>query len=383
MPRIYLDNAATSFPKPEAVYTAVDRYQRKLGTAVGRGATRVAGEVQQVIDQCRLQAARMFGANSPQQVFFTFNGTDSLNLALQGLLSSGDRVVTTVWEHNSVLRPLREMEAERRLSVEIVADDSWGGVDLEGLEQALKIPTRLVVITHASNVTGVVQPVEEVGRMAHEAGAIVLLDAAQTAGHLPVSLKELPVDLIACPGHKGLLGPLGTGLLITNPEMSRLIRPLRFGGTGTSSESDRQPEACPERFEAGNHNAPGLFGLAAALDWHRSRPEFQTERELLHQLSSGLQELPGIHVHLGDGACDRVGLISISLDRILPDVAAAILDEHFQIEARAGLHCAPLAHQALGTLNQGGTVRLSPGPFTTQAEIDLTLEAFAQIVAAV
>jgi len=383
MPRIYLDNAATSYPKPEAVYRAVERYQRELGTAVGRGATRIAGEVQQVVDQCRLRAARLFGANSPQQVLFTFSGTDSLNLVLQGGLSPGERVVTTVWEHNSVLRPLRALEMERQLSVEIISHDSRGRVDQDALRQALKQPTRLVVVTHASNVTGIVQPVEEIARIAHQAGALVLLDAAQTAGHLPVNLNQLPVDFIACPGHKGLMGPLGTGLLVMRAGMESELRPLRFGGTGTTSESDRQPETSPERFEAGNHNAPGLFGLAAALEWQQSHPPGESGQQPILQLLRGLQSLPGLRVHLDDETLPRAGLVSISFDRIPPDVAAGILDEHFQIETRAGLHCAPLAHGALGTLAEGGTVRLSVGPFTTTDEIDLTLEAIAQIAVAV
>jgi len=383
MSRIYLDNAATSFPKPDAVYAAVDHWQRELGAAVGRGATRTGGEVQRVVDRCRLQAARFFGAQRPEQVLFTFNGTDSLNLAIQGLLQSGDRAITTVWDHNSVLRPLRELQSRGIIQTEIILDDTRGTIDLDALRESLKIPTRLVVVTHASNVTGVVQPIEDVVELAHGAGALVLLDAAQTAGHLPIDLQQLQVDFMACPGHKGLMGPLGTGLLILAPGMEQHLQPVRFGGTGTTSESDRQPQTLPERYESGNHNAPGLFGLAAALDWQQSHPNRQAEQQRIAQLIAGLQQLPGLRLYHVDQSLPRLGTVSFTMDRMTPQVTAALLDEHFQIETRAGLHCAPLAHAALGTLKEGGTVRMSIGPFTTAAEIDTTLESLAQIAMAI
>lgn len=385
MPRIYLDNAATSFPKPEMVYAEVDRYQRELGAAVGRGATRIGSAVQRVVDQCRMQAARFFGVTRPEQVIFTFNGTDALNLAIQGLLREGDRAITTVWDHNSVLRPLREFESQHRLQLDVIPADAHGGIDLDLLERSLRIPTRLVVVTHASNVTGIVQPVAEITRMAHAAGALVLLDAAQTAGHLAINWKTLGVDFIACAGHKGLLGPLGTGLLVLGDafEPDSQFQPLRYGGTGTTSESDRQPQTLPEKFESGNHNAPGLFGLAAAFEWHRNRIDHEVEQTLIHELISGLQQLPHVHVFLAEEHLQRVGLVSFSMARMTPQVVSTLLDEHFQIETRAGLHCAPQAHAALGTLATSGTIRLSIGPFTTREEIDLTLEALAQIAAAV
>lgn len=385
--RIYLDNAATSFPKPEAVYAEMELYHRQLGTAVGRGATRLGGQVQRVIDRCRLRAARLFGVNHPRQVIFTFNGTDALNLAIHGLLRDGDRVITSVWEHNSVLRPLRTLQDRQNVTVDCIRDDGAGSVDLGQYEKSLKRSARLVVITHASNVTGVVQPVQEMARLAHAAGALVLVDAAQTAGHLDVSFENLGADLIACPGHKGLLGPLGTGLLAIAPGVERHLEPIRQGGTGTVSESDRQPESLPERYESGNHNAPGLFGLEAALAWREERngePGTATrdEQDRLRQWISSLCELPGIRVHCAAEELPRVGVVSISFERLAPQIAAALLDEHFSIETRAGLHCAPLAHTALGTLTGGGTVRFSPGPFTTDEDLDNALEALSQIAAA-
>lgn len=420
--RIYLDNAATSFPKPEPVHAAVDRYQRELGNAVGRGATRNGAEVQRIVDRCRLRAARLFGVSRPEQVIFTFNGTDALNLAIHGLLRENDHVVTTVWEHNSVLRPLKSLEQTHQVSTVHVHGDGSGGIDLEQFAASLSERTRLVILTHASNVTGVLQPVAECVALAKQHGALVLLDAAQTAGHVPISLEDSGIDLIACPGHKGLLGPLGTGLLVIRSGLESELHPIRQGGTGTVSESDTQPESLPDRYESGNHNAPGLVGLEAALNWieeqggvtaapaspgsepaseshslegetsdrgedgadsqrHGSQSRGTLESSLIRELITGLRELPGVTVHYADEEIPRVGVVSISMDRVEPQVLASLLDDHFRIETRAGLHCAPRAHEELGTRSAGGTVRFSTGPFTTGEEIDQTLEALGQIAA--
>ncbi len=215
--RIYLDNAATSFPKPPSVYDAVNEYQTEFGGAVGRGATQTGSQIQSRVDRCRNRAAKLLGVSSSKNVIFTFNGTDSLNLAIQGLLNDGDRVVTTCWEHNSVLRPLCELAATRNLETKYITGDGNGQIDLKQLEEALSKKTKLVCITHASNVTGIIQPVKQVVKLAHDAGAYVLLDAAQTVGPIPVSMLDLDVDFLACPGHKGLLGPLGTGILAIQP----------------------------------------------------------------------------------------------------------------------------------------------------------------------
>ncbi len=379
--RVYLDNAATSFPKPEAVYAAVDRYQRTLGCAVGRGNTRTGLEVQSLVDRCRVRAARLLGVPRAEQVLFTFNGTDALNLALHGLLNSGDRVVTTPWEHNSVLRPLKFLE-QQGVSTTFLSPTPTGSIDLAELSEQLKVSTRLVVLSHASNVTGCVLPIQEAISLAHAAGALVLIDAAQTVGHVPINFQELGADLLAGAGHKGLLGPLGTGLLLLREGLHTSLRPIRQGGTGTQSELAEQPTTLPARYESGNHNAPGLIGLEAALEWIEQRSIhslWQHEQQLVQLLLSGLQELHGLQV-LGTG--ERVGVVSISAARLEPQVLATLLEEHFQIETRAGLHCAPRAHSALGTAALGGTVRLSIGPFNTEAHIEQTLEALAQIVSA-
>ncbi|WP_437206275.1 aminotransferase class V-fold PLP-dependent enzyme [Planctomicrobium sp. SH664] len=383
--RIYLDNAATSWPKPEAVYQAVDRYQRELGTAVGRGSSRAAVEVQRVVEKCRLQASRFLGGRPQDQLAFTYSGTDSLNLAIHGLLRPGDRVIHSPWEHNSVLRPLEFLQQRQQITANCVRGTEQGGIDLAHLEELLRTPTRLVVVTHASNATGVLQPVEEIVRLAHAHGALVLLDAAQTAGHHPVSFQDLNVDLLACPAHKGLLAPLGTGLLLCRGELISQLQPFRQGGTGTHSESPRQPESGPDRYEAGNHNAPALFGLSAALDYLEERVMRtvgapRRESPFPEEFLEALVGLPGLRVHLPRE--QRTAVISLSSDRISPQILATLLEEHFGVETRAGLHCAPLAHEQLGTLAAGGTVRLSSGPFTTADDLDAVLEGLAQITAA-
>jgi cysteine desulfurase family protein len=376
--RIYLDNAATSFPKPAAVYDAVDRYQRELGVAVGRGAYRRAMAVQDVASRCRLRVAELFRAESPERIIFTFNGTDSLNLALHGLLRSGDHVVTSTIEHNSVLRPLRFLRDQLGVEVDYVSADSQGRIDPARVKAALRANTKLVAIVHASNVTGTVQPIEDIGELARKAGAIVLVDAAQTAGHVPIDVSQLPLDLLACPGHKGLLGPLGTGILYVRPGVEERLASLRQGGTGSRSEDDRQPDALPDKYEAGNHNAAGLFGLEAALSYLKEQGVEgirEHERQLIGRLLDGLSGCQGLVSYGTQDAEGRVGVSSLNIEGFDPQVLAALLDENFGIECRAGLHCAPGAHKCLGTFESGGTVRLSAGPFTTAEEIDQAVQA--------
>lgn len=383
--RIYLDNAATSWPKPDVVYAAVEQYQRHCGAAVGRGATRQAGDVRRIVDRCRERAARLLGAASAETIQFAFNGTDALNIALHGVLRAGDHVVTTAIEHNSVLRPLAALRERIGITVTRVPVSRQGVVDPADIERALMPRTTLVVITHASNVTGAIQPIDAVAEIARRHGALCLVDAAQTAGHLSIDVSGSGVDLLACPGHKGLLGPLGTGLLYIRPEIAERVHSFRQGGTGTRSESEAQPDAGPDKFESGNHNAPGLVGLEAALGWIEANGGVAArqghEQELVEQLLSGLAELPTVAVHGPAVAASRTGVVSVTIPGLDPQDAAAILDESFGIETRAGLHCAPGAHAALGTLQSGGTLRLSPGPFTTREQVAAAVAAIGEIAA--
>jgi cysteine desulfurase / selenocysteine lyase len=379
--RIYLDNAATSFPKPSAVYEAVDKAQRQWGAAEARSATRAAMQVHAVIERCRQRAARLLGAESPQRIVFTFNATDSLNLCLHGLLRPGDHVVTSSVEHNSVLRPLRHL-ADRGLEVTHVEADNEARIDPSDVKRTLRKNTRLVALLHASNVTGTIQPIDDVGTIARSAGAFFLVDAAQTAGHVPIDVANSPIDLLACAGHKGLLGPLGTGLLYVRPGVEEHLDSVRQGGTGTNSEDDHQPNQLPTKYEAGNHNVPGLCGLEAGLAWLEEKTVAHVcrhERGLTARLIERLSGVPGVRVYGPGSVDDRVAVVSLTIEGVEPAELAAVLDDSFGIETRAGLHCAPGAHRCLGTFAGGGTARLSPGPFTTDADIDAAADALREI----
>jgi cysteine desulfurase family protein len=384
MHRIYLDNAATSWPKPPAVYDAVDRYHRENGAAVGRSATRAGAAVQKSVDHARRQLSRLFNASSGS-IVFGFNGTDVLNIVLHGWLRSGDHVVTSVAEHNSVLRPLKFLETRLGLKIDYLPVDASGVIDVDATRARLRDNTRLIALTHASNVTGALQPVESIGQIARERGVPFLLDAAQTAGHLPIDVEKLNVDFLACSGHKGLLGPLGTGVLYIKPGREAELAPLRQGGTGTASEDESIAQSGPDRYEAGNHNAPGLVGLAAAVDWILEQGVDRLrlhEIELTERLLNGLSSSPGVSIAGPTTAESRVGTVSVRLSSLDPQTAASLLETEFGIESRAGLHCAPRMHAALGSRQEGGTVRLSTGPFTTNEEIDAVVQAIRALVGA-
>jgi cysteine desulfurase / selenocysteine lyase len=384
-PPIYLDNAATSFPKPEAVYAAVDHYQRRIGAAVGRGAYSASIEVTAIVRNCRRKLATLLGAESPERIIFTFGATDSLNLALHGLLGPGDHVVTTAIEHNSVLRPLRALRDGLGVEVSVVPADGEGMIDPEDVRRALRPRTKLVTLVHASNVTGGIQPIAEVGALARASGALFLVDAAQTAGHFPIDLRTLPVDLLACAGHKGLLGPLGTGLLYIAPLVELRLRSVRQGGTGTRSEDDAQPDSLPDKYESGNHNAPGLCGLDAAVTWIAERgiaSLVDHEQQLTRVMQRELAGVAGVRVHGPADAARRVGVVSLCIDGFEPEDAAAVFDQRFGIQVRSGLHCAPGVHRALGTFDSGGSIRLSFGPFTTVAHVESACGAVRQLAEA-
>lgn len=369
---IYLDNAATSYPKPESVYAAVDHYQRQIGASVGRGAYRQAVEAQRIVDRCRQSAARLLGAEGPDRIVFTFNGTDGLNLALMGLCRPGDHVITTMFEHNSVLRPLNWLQEHRGIELTSIRPNPTGIVTADSVRSQIRPTTRLIAIQHASNVTGIVQPIEAICEVARQASVISLVDAAQSAGHLPIDVRQFPVDVLVCPGHKGLLGPLGTGLVYIRPGVEQGVAPYRMGGTGTNSEDVHQPESMPERFESGNHNAPALAGLDASLAWlhEQTIPKLrQHEADVTSQLVDQLRSIPAVTVYSHQPGIPHVGVVSFNITGFTPQEAAAILDESFQIQSRPGLHCAPGAHAFLGTLPTSGALRFSPGPFTTPQDI--------------
>jgi cysteine desulfurase / selenocysteine lyase len=384
MSRLYLDHAATSFPKPEPVYRAVEECLRNVGSAHGRSGTRGAMAVQSLVERARVGVSRLLGTSRAEQVVFTSSGTDGLNLVLKGLLRPGDHVVSGTVEHNSVLRPLRALESS---GVQLTTVSPRHGVvlDPDDLRAAIRPGTRLIVLQHASNVTGELQPVSEIAAIAHAAGALVLIDAAQTLGSIPLTVNELGCDFLAAPGHKGLLGPLGTGVVWFREGLEEHVASLREGGTGTSSEMETQPRTMPDKYEAGNLNAPGLAGLAAGVRWLEETgidAVAAREREAVARFRDALAGVSGAEL-FGDGAREGLGVASLRITGYDPRDVSTILDESFEIDTRAGLHCAPGAHRALGTDWDGGTVRFSFGPFVTTEDASRAADAVRQIAAAV
>ena len=376
---IYLDNAATSFPKPPAVAESIVDFLEHSAGNPGRSGHALAIAAQTVVASTRSQLAALFRVPDPARIVFALNATDALNIALWGLLRPGDRVVTTSIEHNAVARPLHAM-AERGIEVTRVACAPDGTLDLDDLDRALRSgPVRLVVMCHASNVVGTILPAHEAAQRAHEHGALFLLDAAQTAGVLPIDVLEMGLDLLAFPGHKALLGPTGTGGLYVAPGVR--LSPLRQGGTGTRSEEERQPEELPAALESGTVNTVGIAGLGAALRYLQQRGQRAIrahEVALTARLIDGLMDIPGLRIHGTGDPARQVATVSLSLEGWEPVDVAAVLDSSFGIAVRSGLHCAPQAHRTLGTYPRG-TVRLSPGCFTTDDDVDQALAALGKL----
>ena len=381
--RHYLDNAATSFPKPPEVAQALQDYFAQVHASAGRGVYREALAAERVLDDCRAALAQLFGCRPGDHVIFTLNGTDALNLAIKGAVRPGDHVVTTCLEHNSVLRPLSALREQAGITwTAVPVDAQTTRLDPADLARALRPETRLMVVNHASNVTGVLQGLGPLADLCRSRGVLLLVDAAQSAGHVPIDFGQLGLDLLACPGHKGLLGPLGTGVLVIRAGVEHQMRTVREGGTGSHSEQPVQPESLPDRFEAGSHNTVGLAGLLAGVRWINERGVaalHEHELMLCRRLSSGLAEIAGLSWYGPRPAEERVGVFSVRLDGFEPHELSAVLESQFGILTRSGLHCAPLAHQALGTLDSGGTTRLSLGPLTTLANVEAAIVALAEL----
>jgi cysteine desulfurase family protein len=387
-PSIYLDNAATSYPKPEEVYRGAEAFARAAGANPGRGAHRRALEAEAMIQDTRRLLARLFGCPRPERIVFAHNATDALNMAIKGVLRPGDHAITSVLEHNSVSRPLNRLEADGVITLTRVPATAEHLIDPEAVARAFTPRTRLVAVTHASNVTGTIQPIGDIGRVARERGAFLLVDAAQSAGVVPIDVQRDGVDLLAFTGHKGLLGPTGTGGLVVGERVEPGA--WREGGTGGDSTNPLQPSELPHRLEGGT---PNVFGIAGLREGVRLLLERGVETVLPHErglLAAFQQDLkdPGrlswygadraLRERRGDG---RVGLVSLNVPGFAPAEAAAVLDERFDIATRAGLHCAPYAHRHLGTFPQG-TVRLSVGVLTTRDEMRRAAAAFDELAAA-
>ncbi len=380
--RVYLDNAATSWPKPEAVYEAVDYYQRELGATTGRGAYREADEVERQVAQTRRRLVELIGAEEPERIVFTANGTESLNLALHGVLRAGDHVITSVVDHNSVLRPLRFLEEHLGIAVDRVRCDALGIVDPADIATVLRPQTRMIALVHASNVTGALQPIEEVGRLAAQHGVFFLVDAAQSLGHMPIDVNRVGAHFLAAPAHKGLLGPSGLGFLYIAPGCEQHLQPLRQGGTGTRSEEDRQPETLPDKYEPGNLNVPAIMGLCKSLEFLQQQGLEKIHRhamDLTGRLLQGFAEIDGVRIYGPQDPTRQLAVVSVSLAGTDPRLVAGMLDSAHRIQTRAGIQCAPLMHQSLGTTGLGGTIRFSTSVFTTPEEVDAAVAALTEI----
>jgi cysteine desulfurase / selenocysteine lyase len=376
----YLDNAATSFPKPEAVYQAMDRFGRSSVANPGRAGHKMALAAEHALDDGRHRLNRFLNGRAPERFIFTLNCTDALNMAFKGVLQAGDHVITTDLEHNSVSRPLRAMELAGHITLTRLRADGGGAVNPDDIRTAITPKTRMIAVTHASNVVGTIQPVAEIGRVAREREVLFLVDAAQTAGVVPIDIQEMNIDLLAFPGHKGLMGPTGTGSLYVSPRAK--VNVWREGGTGGDSSSETQPKEYPYFLEGGTPNVLGVAGLSAGIQWVESEGLSKIhahEVGLTERLWRQLDEIGGIDVFGHRDMNRRVGTISFRSESLPAMELGGILDQAFDIAIRPGLHCAPYIHRSLGTFPDG-TVRVSPGPFNTEADIDRLAGALREIL---
>jgi len=374
---IYLDNAATSFPKPPAVVRAMAGTLQKLGGNPGRAGHRISLCAGRIVQNCRELLAEAFGAPAAENVVFTASCTEALNIAIRGSLCEGDEVICSHAEHNAVMRVLKGLEAEGGIRVRTLVPDSLGLVTPEGLRAAITPKTALCVLCHASNVTGVIQPVRRLADTLKPYGIPLLVDAAQTAGVLDVSLKSLGADMIALPGHKGLLGPQGVGVLVLGPGM--LPRPLVMGGTGSQSESMLQPAQLPDRYESGTVNLPGIAGLFAGARFalqHREEIE-QYEAQLAQRMRMQLSNLRGLRL-LGHPSAPKVGVVSFVPAAMDSGALTDALDKR-GFALRAGLHCAPSIHQWMGSLHTGAC-RASVGIYNTEEDVDQLIRSVDQLL---
>ncbi|WP_270647508.1 aminotransferase class V-fold PLP-dependent enzyme [Paeniclostridium hominis] len=375
---IYLDNAATTFPKPRQVYEAVLDCMENYGANPGRAGHKLAMRAGREIYECRENIAKLLNVSNPMSIVFTHNATDSLNLAIKGVVKSGDHIITTSIEHNSVIRPIKALE-KNGVENTIVKCDKYGHLDPNDIKKAIKPNTKLIVTTHASNVCGTIVDIESVGNIAKENNVLYLVDASQTLGVYDIDIQKINVDMIAAPGHKCLLGPQGTGMLYIRDGLE--VNILKEGGTGSNSEDLFQPNMMPDRYESGTHNTPGIAGLNAGVKFiletgiDKIRKH---EEELCEYMLTKLTEVPNIKIYGPLDSKKRAAVISINIGDIDSGEITFILDDMYEIATRSGIHCSPLAHKTLGTLRQG-TVRFSLGYFNTKDDIDKAVEALKEI----
>lgn len=377
MKRVYLDNASTSFPKPPAVIRAISDYLKNIGASPGRGSHQPAIEASRFVYRTRQNLSRLFNLSDSSRLVFTANATESLNLALKGILKKGDRVITTSLEHQAVTRPLKRLGEDLGIRV-IKIRAPAGKLKIEDMAKAITSKTRMVVMLAASNVTGGILPIAEVGEICRKRKVLFLVDAAQAAGHIALNISQLNVDLLAFTGHKALLGPMGIGGLYIREGVE--VKPLKEGGTA-SAAGERQPLILPDRYESGTMNMPGIVGLGAGIEFILDKGMAvirEKEMKLLVQLTEGLKKVKGIILYGPENLPEKVPLVSFNLLRLNSQEVGYMLDKRYNIAVRTGLHCAPWTHRSLGT-EARGTVRVSLSFFNTSEEIIYFLKAVTEI----
>jgi len=378
---IYMDNAATSWPKPDETMTAMVEYAQAVGANPGRSGHRLSVDAGRVVLDTRESVAELFSVPNLLRVIFTKNATEALNIAINSLLKPGDHVITSGMEHNSVMRPLRGME-KQDVELSVVPCSTAGELDPDDVKRHITKNTRAIFLTHASNVTGTLMPVSEVGRIARERGIVFCIDAAQTAGAIPIDVEAMSIDILAFTGHKSLFGPQGTGGLYLADKLEKIIEPIMTGGTGSRSESEEQPAFLPDRYESGTPNTIGIAGLGAGIRFISS-VGIDTIRDkevaLTAMMIEGLRSMPEVTLYGCGDAARQTAVVSFTISGMSPAEVAMILDEEFSIMSRPGLQCAPAAHRTIGTFS-AGTVRLSLGYFLEERDIRIALSAVDRII---
>ncbi len=376
---IYLDNAATSFIKPDTVYEEMMKCMKEYGANPGRGGHSLSIKASMEVMKVREKIGALFNIDDPMRICFTKNATEALNIGISGFLKEGDHVITTSMEHNSVIRPLNTLKRDRKIEFTVVECNEFGEIDVDDIKKAIKKNTKLIVSTLSSNVNGIIMPVKEMGKLAHEKGICFLLDASQGAGSIHIDVKEMYIDMMAFPGHKGLLGPQGTGAIYIREGLK--LSPIIFGGTGSHSEIVFQPEMLPDNMESGTLNTPGIIGLGAGIDYIENVGIENIKikkHKLVKTLHEGIEEISKIRIYSKNEINSNSGIVALNFKDIDSTEVSYVLDRVYNIATRAGLHCSLLAHQTLGTV-KSGIVRFSPGPFNTLDEIELTLNALREI----
>ncbi|RLD35093.1 MAG: cysteine desulfurase [Bacteroidetes bacterium] len=377
---IYLDNSATSFPKPEVVYKFMDEFYRTKGVSPGRSGFDAAIETEEVVQGTRKILTELFNGDDLNRLTFSYNASDSLNMIIMGLAEKGDHIITTMLEHNSVLRPLHHLELNGVAEVTHVPFDKYGYVDPDDIKKAIKKNTKMVVINHSSNVIGTVQPAAEIGRICKEAGVFFVLDASQSAGAIPIDMKAMGVDALAFTGHKCLMGPTGIGGSYIMGDLP--IKGTRFGGTGVRSAQKTHLTEFPYRMECGTLNTIGVAGLYAGTKWVMEQgieKIHAQEMELWKKLKKGVKDIENITLYCAEDPANRNAVLSMNIDKFDSGDVGTMLDVDYNIACRTGLQCAPLVHEGIGTIDIHGTVRLSMGPFNTEAHIDAAIEALEDV----